>query len=85
VGSPEVLLQVSPAGAQEDELDALTHHPGVVVPDEVHPLLVVQPPYEAQHGDVGPHRQPQLLHPNTSLLSNHIQLMTLIKYNNNFP
>lgn len=60
--SPEGLLQVSPPGAQQDQLDPLPHHPAMVLVDEVHPLLVVQAPYEAQHGDVSPHWQPQLLH-----------------------
>lgn len=59
---PEGLLQVSTPGAQQDQLDPLAHHPAMVLVDEIHPLLVVQAAYEAQHGDVGPHWQPQLLH-----------------------
>lgn len=61
-GLPKGLFQVSTARTQEDELDPLAHHPAVVLMDEVHALLIVQAPYEAQHGDVSTHWQPQLLH-----------------------
>lgn len=59
---PEGLLQVGTARAEQDELDSFAHHPAVVLMDEVHALLVVQAAYEAQHWDVRPHRQAQLLY-----------------------
>lgn len=59
--SPKSLFQISSARPQQDELHSFPHHPAMVLMDEVYPLLVVQPPNEAQHGNVGSHWQTQFL------------------------
>ena len=59
--APQVVLEVGAAAAEQDELRALAHEPLEVVADEVHALLVVQPPYEAQQRRARVLRQAQLL------------------------
>ena len=64
---PEGVLEVCPAGAQQDELHALAHQPVKALPDQVHALLLVQAPDEGKHRDVRILRQAQLLQRNSKL------------------
>ncbi len=59
--APQAVLQVGAPGAQQHQLRALAHEPLKVVADQVHALLLVQAPDEAQQRRVRVLRQAQLL------------------------